>query len=438
METAAERIEAGTPADVPAVFAATGTDLACAVTRAVTHHRIGLHLRFECRLDADRLARAVRLSLDADPVLGCRFAPEAGKGLWQRLRDLDGCRAFSTFETEDAERDSVAFQAEEVPDEGPQVAVALFRTGSHDELGLKISHVVADGQAMKQYAYLLAHLYTVLGADPSYRPEPNLLPRPTEADVWGMLTPEQRKAAKRAASWAPANWPVTARGSCGEGLTYRALTVEPERFHHLKAYGKERGSSVNDVLLAAYFRALVERLDPPRHVALTLMNTADHRRYLESPRRLPIANVSISGSVGVERVDGEDLGDTLRRIRERTAEWARTCYGVAPAVTAEKLARLGYRNMRRLMMPLLRLGARGKTMPFLTNIGVIEDERLVFADAAPAEAVMFGPSARGPSLVATVSTYRGRLSVVMGFCEADLEPEVIGGVLAAFEAELPG
>ena len=38
----------------------------------------------------------------------------------------------------------------------------LLRGPHTDELGIKLSHVPADGQAVKQYAYLLADLYTRL------------------------------------------------------------------------------------------------------------------------------------------------------------------------------------------------------------------------------------------------------------------------------------
>jgi len=47
-----------------------------------------------------------------------------------------------------------------------------------------------------------------------------------------------------------------------------------------------------------------------------------------------------------------------------------------------------------------------------------------------------GPAAYGASLVPTISTYRDTLTVSMGFCDADIDPDVIEQVLRHMDEEL--
>jgi NRPS condensation-like uncharacterized protein len=221
------------------------------------------------------------------------------------LSDIESRPSFARLEREDLDAAMTDFQVDEVPDEGPQIAVALFVGPDRDELGVKISHVVADGQAAKPYAYLLADIYSRLAVDSSYVPKSNLVARPTGRQVWGHLSNAQRRDAKRAKSWAKPTWKIPSKGSSGGGLVYRTASVAPQTFRDLQAFGRAHDATINDLMLTAVFRACVSRFDPPVGVPLSLMCTADLRRYLPDRETLPISNVSISGSLDVERIDGE-------------------------------------------------------------------------------------------------------------------------------------
>ncbi|MBW6469128.1 MAG: hypothetical protein K0B85_08240 [Coriobacteriia bacterium] len=425
-------------AQIPERFAATGADAAISITREVTYQRIGVSLAFPGeRLDADRLRRAVRLSFDAEPLVGCEFRTDERKPYWKRLPDLDAASVFVEEEAADPDALMRAFQASEVSDEGPQAAVCLVHTGDGDVLGIKISHVLADGQAAKQYAYLLADLYTRLGEDPSLAPEPNLRARPSGRDVWDNLSPQQQRDAKRAKSWAKPTWPAPHTGNAGEGLTYRWDTIPRERFAALKSYGSERGCTVNDMMLTAVLRACISRLDPPTDTPLSLMYTADLRRYLPQSTELPISNLSISGSLDIERIDGESFEDTLARVHRRMGQWATMCHGAGPLASAERMASLGYGATKLFLGLAFRAGGSAdKTYPWFTNVGILDDGRLVFGDSAPRSAFMFGPATKGPSIVPVISTYGDALTVCMGYCESDYDTASVEQLLESITSEI--
>jgi len=354
------------------------------------------------------------------------------------MPELDGAHAFAISETPDPDGLMNAFQAEEVSDAGPQALVALFRAPDADHLGIKVSHVVGDGQAAKQYAYLLAETYTRLGVDPHYVPEPNLASRPSGRDVWNHLDAEQKRSAKKAKSWTNPTWEMPSTGDSGLDLTFRTGAVGPERFHAMKAYASARGATINDMMLAAVLRACIDEFDPPTGVALSLMCTADLRRYLPDAARLPISNVSISGSLDIERVDDEDFDATLRRVRQRMAVWAEQCYGAGPAANAEILTGLGYKMTKRLLGAAFKMaGGSGKTYPWFTNIGVLDEDRLRFDGLDPASGHMFGPVAFGASIVPVISTYRDTLTICMGLCMSDCDVAMVERVLAGTLKQLP-
>jgi NRPS condensation-like uncharacterized protein len=402
-------------AEIPDRFPATGADAAISITRAVTSHRIGLSMILPREhLDPDRLGHAMRLSFDAEPLVGCAFRTDERNAYWQRTPYLDDRVALDVLAVADLERQVAEFQAEEVPDDGPQAAALLLRAPEHDHLCIKVSHILADGQAAKQYAYLLSSIYSRLRNDPSFVPAPNLEPRPSGRDVWANLTSEQRRKSRKAKSWTRATWPVTPDWSLGRGLTYRWATLPPECFLALKAYGGNRGCTVNDMMLAVVLRACIEQLDPPAGVPLSLMYTADLRRYLPDSDSLPISNISISGSLDIKRVVGESFDDTLDRVHARMREWASMCHGAGPLANAERFAGLGYRMTERLLLLAFRAGSDDKTYPWFTNIGIVDDSRLTFDGLAPSSAVMFGPIAVGASIVPVISTYRDSLTISMG------------------------
>ena len=429
---------------IPDRFVATGADTAIAITRAAVKHRLGLSLSLPlAHLDADRLARAVRLSFDAEPVVGCAFRTDERRAYWERLPHFDGTTISVHENVADPDEMMRSFQAVPLEDEGPQAGVALFRAAERDVLGVKISHVVGDGRAAKQYAYLLASIYSRLGVDAEFAPVPNLRTRPSGRDVWANLTASQRREARKAKSWTSPTWPAPESTSAGKGLTYRWLTLPPEQFALLKAYGADRGCTVNDMMLTAVLRACISRLNPPVGVPLSLMYTADLRRYLPDAAGLPVCNLSISGSLDIERVNDESFEDTLRRVHQRMQRWAEMCHGAGPLASAERVAGLGYRITERLLGLAFRAGGASdkspqKTYPWFTNIGVIDDARLRFDDVAPDSGFMFGPGADGVSIVPVVSTYRDALTVCMGYGDSDENTQLVEGLLSSIAGEITG
>lgn len=425
---------------IPSRFPATPNDVSTHVMRSFSQHMdLGCHLEFGGRLDPDVLARAVRLSLDAEPVLGCALVTRSFSASWERLDDLDARVPFSTLDTDDPEGEAVRFQTTTVDSTDPHVAVRLLHAPAADHVSVLVSHDVADGQGVKQYAYLLADLYSRLLADPSYVPTPDLRPRPSAQDVWANLTAQQRADSNKVPSMTMPNWTLPSRGATGRGRTLRDLRVKPDRFRAAKAYGSARGATVNALLLTAFFRAVARVYPPPAGRPMSLPFTVDYRRYLPDPSEVPIANLAVSIWLGVVHVPGEPFEGTLARVEGQLAVWRDATWGVKGLMQATNMARFGYAPTKAVMGAVMGASAKSaRTSPIFTNIGVLDDARLRFGDVGPIFARISGPAGFGASLVPTISTFRDELTVSMGFCDEDMDAAVIDTVLAHVGEELEG
>lgn len=92
--------------NIPDTMPATSQDCFNYSVRYVrfTNSTIQAVIHFMGKLDTVRLARAVKLSVDAEPVLGCKFIEREDKPFWQRLTGQDSISWCGLEEVPDREK----------------------------------------------------------------------------------------------------------------------------------------------------------------------------------------------------------------------------------------------------------------------------------------------------------------------------------------------
>src|SRR5665648_1095905 len=76
-----------------------------AASKVFSDQQLCFMIKMSGRLDENVLAKAVRLSMDFEPVLGCKFVENGNNPVWERRRDLDevgNCRVVETSSPEQA------------------------------------------------------------------------------------------------------------------------------------------------------------------------------------------------------------------------------------------------------------------------------------------------------------------------------------------------
>jgi NRPS condensation-like uncharacterized protein len=402
--------------------------------------QMGAAVRCGARLDEKRVREALRLLVDAEPVLGCRFVVEAGVPRWERLDDLDSRVTIEVVPSSDPESDAAVFVAAGLdPREGPQVRAMVLRGADGDTLVLKTTHVALDGGALKLMLYMIGRFYRALAADPRFVPEPDTRPRSLGTIARTASFVERLKAVRLRRNFPHTDWWVPGLGGRGEPK-YLSDAIDPADFRPLVQYGKKRDATVHDLLLAAYYRALFAELKPLPGARTPINMSADLRPWLPPDAVMALANLPATWAITVTPVKDETFEATLARVVERTRAWKAADVGRTRAVESV----IGDRLIRFLGMPTLRRHwarisrtLEGTGYPSLTNIGEVDGIALDLGEDAPVlDAYLFGPISYPGGLIVTVTTFRGLLRLSAGVDSLSVDVGMVRRILDGTVAEL--
>jgi len=251
---------------------------------------IQLELEFLRRLDVERLARSMDLILDAEPVLGCRWISHWRKPLWERLEKSER----QAFELVYGQDEYEKFKSESIDSRiGPQLKACLWQSADRDCLLIKVCHDVADAGAVKEIAGAVSSIYCRLAQEPNYQPEPNI---EGLRDIWQVMRhiPWHAYPGNYLEYWRQ-NWSVWRVGhstyrlplahSQGETLGFAHRFFPADQVAYLIEYGRTHSATLNDVVMAAFIRALGLRGGCDGRSRLMASMTVDLRqRYLSSKR----------------------------------------------------------------------------------------------------------------------------------------------------------
>jgi NRPS condensation-like uncharacterized protein len=304
---------------------ATVIEVAIAFCRDLGPLMIQLEMKFAHHLDLDRLARALDLLFEAEPVLGCRLAVSPFRAYWEPLGPTDRSCLTSLSDEE-------AFAAFRVQDlaasRGPQIQVGHLRTSGGDSLLIKITHEVCDGGGLKETAAILADLYNRLLVAPQHRPSPNRhgsrgleqifrhLPWSAYPAIYG--NPQYFRNLTQLARRAGPRQSATKPGAGGGQVTYHLRPLSRERVASLRALARPFGATINDLFVTAMFRGLAQA--PRASDEMCVTQAVDLRRYLPRGQRAE----AICNLTGAEFLTLRDAGDCFEETLKRVVALTRT------------------------------------------------------------------------------------------------------------------
>jgi NRPS condensation-like uncharacterized protein len=428
-------------AQIPARLPAGGGDIAASSMQSMLEMVLGSRLTFDERLDPDTLARSVRLLLDAEPVLGCWFDERPLRATWVRCADLDASVPFSIAGSDDPDRDAAAFHSTEFRPRTPRLAVRLLRSEEHDDLCVRFDHVAGDGWSAKEVTHLLAETYTRVLGDPDYVPPHRLSPRPTHADVWKALTDEQRAAAANTPQMAFSKWSMRLTGGSGRAMTVRSLVLTTERVDSTREYAHARGATVNEAIVAALLRSVASISPPEEGSRPGVSISADSRRFAAVADLDRVANIATTQTVLIDYRHGETFDETLRHVADGVKPWRDCLWNIGSTFGHETSdprppKPFVLRAMFAFLTTMMRVGHSAALVTM--NVGALDEERLAFGAARPIRAIVAGPIPRFSGFATTISSYRGAVTLWMGFRENRTSTELVEHCLAGIDEQLAG
>lgn len=393
-------------------------------------HQIHCVIRLDKKLDGNRLRRAVDRLIDAFPLIRSRFVEDEGTPYW---RDTGFTAKDIVFlrETEhpEAELQKVICSKTDAAS-GPQMLLYVVRSKTTDSLCVIINHMLCDGAGFKELLYLLSLAYSQLRTNPGYRlprqngsrSERQILHAFRCADKVRILA--QRYGLSR-------HDDSVVFGLEGDKSTPFIVThtIQKERFLASKAFAKHYGATVNDLLLAAYLRALHSVL-PDRTAAIQCV--LDLRKFLPRKKAAGLCNLTSNLVCDIGPDIGKTFGDTLLLVkRAMDAEKKQasclhlimlleTIFHVLPYRLAKRAVLKAYRNP-----PLA-----------MSNIGVIDSRRLSFDRAPVTSAYITGSVKYSPLFQLALSTFQNEVTLSVAFHGTQADREKIGRFLESIDEEL--
>jgi NRPS condensation-like uncharacterized protein len=405
---------------IPKYFPTQATDRFINHVRVNGEMMIQMEMEFEHRLDDDRLAKALDIALDTEPIFGCRFVPRWWRPCWERLSKeereiLTIARDVSAYE--EFRNNSIDACS------GPQIKACLLHAAGSDCLLLKVTHEVADATGVRQMVAMVASIYSELSDDPAYRPDPTLI---GSRSPWQVLRYIPRRAYPGILFYyyfryvpttvfplASAHLPMVKDNN--RTLEFLSRRMPVDLVDRLVEYGHQHKVTLNDIMLASFLRSLTTVADWDRKSQLRLAITVDLRRYMPDGHGEGICNLS-----GLEILNmGTDLGDafhhTLDRVssfmRYRKARWI----GLSDYIGLQPLNLVfPYAPAKQFVPGFMRfMMSVGNSPSCFTNMGVIDREEVSF-DKPPVEAMLLPPVNHPPQVLFSFSSYNGSMTISSG------------------------
>jgi len=403
---------------LPDRFPSTMTDRIINILAHSVDLMIQLEMEFAHRLDAERLARALDLTLDAEPILGCRFVPRFGRPYWERLDA--GERETLLFTEDESAYESFKLGSLDAR-AGPQVKACLWRSSAGDRLLLKVAHVASDAGGVKEIAAIVSSLYSQLAQDAHHRPAPNLN---GSRGLWQVFKHVPWHAYPRIylhylrKTWRSvvpfATHALSLDGDASRPPVFVVRHISDDHLAGLAEYGRAKGATINDLAMSALFRAIAALGGWDGRSQLRLWSTVDLRRYIPGERGEAICNLSAVEPIFLGTDLGDDFGSTLARVTAMTRHLKANWIGLSDYVGMTPMRFLPYSWMLKLAHGLVRGMVEKRNYPnAYTNMGPVDADSIVF-DARPRRAWLLPPPAYPPQIVVGLSGYAGTLTFSAG------------------------
>ena len=405
--------------------------------------QIQVIMKLDSRIDFDKLSRAVRLSVDAEPVLGCRFV-EHDPPYWKRLEDIDKKEFCSMEETTNVEDAVQRFLESRLDmDHDPMVKVKLIRSQEYDTIGIKLNHTCTDGSGTKEYIHLLAHIYSCIDcANGEYVPEPSVRSREDHERLLKALGIENPVLDNSVVESPRTVWPFPWKSGGNKNVTPFVICRLPTgQLDILSRYAKERGATINDLILAAIYRAMFHLSRAPYGIPMDIGLTIDLRRYLPDNKAHAIRNLSGGIILRLPRTPGESFEGTLSRVvdlmnRKKSANPGYACASGAERAEIFSFPQFGAfsRFISKISEILMKKSCY--CSPGLSNVGLISKSFIKFGEHEVTDAYIIPPVIRAPGLMIVASSYNGILTFAIGYYKDSIDRKVLEKLLNKVKSEL--
>ena len=374
---------------------------------------VHVELHYDYEIDVEALKTVLVCFFEKAPVLHASFTDNRIAPYWT-VRDyhVDDILTVKDVAEEALAEEINSFLVQYIPPEsGIQMKVAVFFHGGKSALCVVENHMCMDGGDLKYFMHALCDNYNAFVQTRKSPVDLRTGTRSYEA-VYEDFSATERKIArslyKNINRKDGHRFPLTPDNIRDTSFIARKK-FSAETFDQLRAEGKKRGATINDMLLAAYFDALYKLAGFDPNDSLAISCAIDLRRHIKDSSDQGVTNQTAWMQCSIPKM-GDNIFETLDYVKASSAAFKRDRfmglhglpllslgYKILPLAASEEIIKVGYAN------PLIAM----------SNIGILDAEKLTLEGHAPTDGFMSGAVKYKPYVLLSATSLRKELTMSM-------------------------
>ena len=372
---------------------------------------VELHYDFEINVEA--LKTVLICFFEKAPVLHSSFTDNHIHPYWT-VKDYHINDVLTVKEVgEEALSDEInSFLVQYIPpDADIQMKVAVFNHGGKSTLCLVENHMCMDGGDLKYFMKALCKNYNDYIENKVSPIDLRTGTRSYEA-VYEDFTAGERKVAKNLYKNINTpdkhGFPLTPDDIRDRSFIARRK-LSAQKFDEIRAAGKSRGATINDMILTSYFYSLYELANFDINDSVSISCAIDLRRHIKDNSDQGVTNQTAWMQCKVPK-RGSDIFETLEYVKRSSNQFKQDRYmglhglpllslgyKIMPHAASEEIIKVGYAN------PLLAM----------SNIGILEVDKLALEGHEPTDGFMSGAVKYKPYVLLSATSMRKELTLSM-------------------------
>ncbi|MDD4316575.1 MAG: WS/DGAT domain-containing protein [Clostridia bacterium] len=367
-------------------------------------------LEFDGMLDFGALKKAVQHACNRIPLFKCVFSYGFFKAQWLENKDFSIDDTVSLAETEQPEKLSQEFLTQKLDERQRQLKVLLVRSGGRDTLNIVLNHMIMDGADIKQFVALIAAAYTDIMKGGAGK-VPFKSGRRDEAQILEGFSAEERKKVERLLSYSKKakhkiSFPYESISKKETKPFIERLIVPSDLFLKSKEKASRAGYTVNDLVVACFYRALYSFMDIDVSKSLGLPCMVDLRKYMQGGDSLGATNLTSMVVCNIGSDIGKDIFETLEKVNTAMSSLKRDY----PGLYGLPLLRGVFKYVPYALAKFL-IGTFFKNpLIGISNIGVVKQETLNFNGRTPSYLYFTGSIKYAPYYQLALTTYKNEMT----------------------------
>ena len=228
-------------------------------------------------------------------------------------------------------------------------------------------------------------------------------------------------------------WSVPGGSRCDHSnisCRYVGRQLEPYLFEPVVKKCREQNVTVNDLLLAAFYRVLRTKAGVSIDDEREMQFMTDMRKYLPEGSPECVRNLSSVANVKLHDPVEEDFTKSVKKVSARMKAAMRNQPDIHGAIGMELMRPYGYEMAREMFMEEWNFSLHsGKSTPMFSNLGLLSPGKIRFGKTPVDELTVVPPAFRYPGFMLCAGSYTGSLTMGVSFFEPERTEQEVGYIL---------